>query len=511
MVLGIYDRRGNEFTKMVSIAQKPTTSFICPFDKEFQKFAADTAREVAKLGPDMIQFDDDFRFALLSSEPCCLCKHHVKKISEITGDNLSSDELSDKILLGPDNKYRQAWIEANGEALVEFSKAVRKAVDEVNPKIRMGVCSCTSSWDIDGRRTNEIDHILAGENKPFRRMIMAPYWAVTREWGNKLQNVIELERMEREWCGRDVELMTEGDVYPRPRTNCPSSYLEIFDTALRADGGFDGIIKYGLDYYSTVNYEKGYALRHVKNRPIYEQIDKFFSNKTACGVRIIENPDKISGRDFKEKEVMNGLFFTPSAYVFSENSIPTVYSGEGVISVALGENARILTEEDMKKGVIIDGSAAKILMEKGIDVGLKFISDEPELSSISEHFTKQIEYVNHMHKLKSYKVELCEGADVLSVLYEKEKVLVNPSPAAYLYENEQGYKFFVYTFDFKVKERRNFCFYARSKQLADGIEALTGKTLPAYTYGNPDIYVLAKRNENSMAVGLWNCFCRYSL
>jgi len=408
--------------------------------------------------------------------------------------------------LGKDNKFRQAWIKANGDALVEFSHNMRNAVDKVNPKIRIGVCSCTSSWDIDGRRSNEIDHILSGKNKPFRRLIMAPYWATSREWGSKLQNVIELERMEIGWNDADTEIMSEGDAYPRPRTYCPASYVEIFDTALRADGRFDGILKYGIDYYSTANYEKGYALRHVKNQELYKKIEKYFSNKDACGVRIYENPDKITGSDFKEKGVMNSLFFTPSAYVLSENNIPTVYTGEGVCNMALGRNIEIVTDEVMKQGVIIDASAAKILMEKGVDVGIKYISNEAEITNSTEYFTKQKEYVNHNQKVKSYKVELCDGADVLSLLYEDEECLKSSTPAAYLYKNGQGQKFFVYTFDFKMKDRRTYCFYARSRQLADGIKSLTGKSLPAYTYGNPDIYTLVKRNENSLAVGLWNCF-----
>jgi hypothetical protein len=51
-----------------------------------------------------------------------------------------------------------------------------------------------------------------------------------------------------------------------------------------------------------------------------------------------------------------------------------------------------------------------------------------------------------------------------------------------------------------------FCNYARSRQIADGIKVLSGNRLPAYTYGNPDIYVMAKKNECKMSVGLWNCF-----
>ena len=46
-----------------------------------------------------------------------------------------------------------------------------------------------------------VSRILAGNTKPYLRTIGAPYWAVNRSWGNRVQDVIELTRMERSWCG----------------------------------------------------------------------------------------------------------------------------------------------------------------------------------------------------------------------------------------------------------------------------------------------------------------------
>ncbi len=50
--------------------------------------------------------------------------------------------------------------------------------------------------------------------------------------------------------------------------------------------------------------------------------------------------------------------------------------------------------------------------------------------------------------------------------------------------------------------------YARSRQYAEAVKWLSrGKVLPAYAYGNPDLYILSKKGkEGAMAVGIWN-FC----
>jgi hypothetical protein len=42
--------------------------------------------------------------------------------------------------------------------------------------------------------------------------------------------------------------------------------------------------------------------------------------------------------------------------------------------------------------------------------------------------------------------------------------------------------------------------------LIDGIKRINGKGLPAVCPGNPNLYILCKKDEKSMAVGMWNLF-----
>lgn len=505
----------NSYIHMKSPEGKVSATQLCPSDEGFVDFAAEYIKKMAACEPDIIMYDDDFRYSFLDIGMGCVCENHIAYMEKLLGEKLDEEKLS-QLLSGGKNKYRDAWMAANGYFLERFAKRMRKALDEVNPEIRLGQCSCIGAWDTDGTDSITISKLLAGKTKPFMRFIGAPYWAKEKQWGNRLQNIIELERMEKSWCEKSgIEVFSEGDVYPRPRTNCPASFLEIFDMALRASGGFDGILKYGIDYYSNPGYEAGYISRHIRNLPVYDAIEKHFGDKTACGIRVYEKMKKFSDMKIPERiagvgEKIQNCFFSPASRMTSDNSIPSVYEGEGVCGIAFGENATELSESALKRGVIIDMRAAEILQEKGIDVGL--VEKKGEISADEEFFNEgrdvvRVEFRFHGIECNVYDISVSEKAKIMSRFsYTKEdKVSTGEVIGSYLYENAKGHKFLVFAFDAYYNGEITYRSYLRSKELADAVEFF-GEKLPAYSCGNPDLYILAKKNENEMSVGLWNIF-----
>lgn len=503
----------NNFTKMTSANGNALKDFVCPLDPEYKKFMGETIKQVAECGVDIIMYDDDYRFGFLSGDGIrCTCDLHMKKIREILGEDITREELQKKAISGGKNKYRDAWLKANGDSLKEFAQNARASLDEVNPNVRFAVCSCMSLWDNDGVDSATIARILAGNTKPLLRLIGAPYWAVNKGWGNRLHHVIELERMERSWCGNDIEIMSEGDVFQRPRYNCPAAYLEIFDTALRADGSTDGILKYAIDYYSTFSYETGYIERHEKSRELYKQIESYFKNKTPVGIRIYEAMNKLADMEIPEavenSYKVEDIFFSPAARLLTDSSIPTIYEGDGVCGIALGENVKYIPEEAFNNGLIIDLRAAQILEDKGIDVGLANVGEKVRIDT--EYFYNLKEYIPIHFGGDAYEVTLKENTKVLSTfVINKSRYSLREKeiPAAYLYENDKGQRFLVYTFNYYFNSEFLHRSYARSKQIQEATEWLSrGKKLPAYSFKNPDLYILSKKGNTGMAVGLWNIF-----
>ncbi|MBE6589434.1 MAG: hypothetical protein E7643_04580 [Ruminococcaceae bacterium] len=497
-------KNNQTFRNMRSIKGTEIGEFMCPTDENFAKFATDYVEEIARCGVDIIQFDDDFRYGFLSDSAACLCDGHVAAINRITGEASSWEEISHHVTHGGKNKFRDAFLKANGDSMRSFAAALRRAVDRVDPHIRISLCTCLSTWDLDGTDARELATILAGDTKPLLRLIGAPYWAVKGNWGNALQDVIELERMESAWTKNDsIEIMAEGDAYPRPRTLCPAAYLEGFDTAIRASGCTDGILKYGIDYWSNADYETGYARFHEHNRAVYSKIDQMFRGKNPCGIRVYESMKKIGDMVMPtkvNKEIdIESLFFSKAARTLAYNSIPTTYEGEGICGIVFDENARNLSLDVLSNGLIIDIAAAEILTERGIDVGIETIGEAT--GGQCERF---IDDNNHILTggATAYDIKLKDSAEILSDIDTPKGVL----PMSYRYENADGNRFLVLNINTRSNADNALKHYERSRQYAEQIPWLSGQKLPAYVYGNPALYMQCKHDNAALAVGLWNFF-----
>lgn len=503
-------REPNTYTHIKGIGGRVSEDEICPSDPEFRAFACGYLADVASCGVDLILFDDDYRYGTLPCGLGCVCDNHIAYMEKVLGEKLDRAMLPSLLLTGEGNKYRDAWQESKKYYFELFAREVREAINKVNPDIRVGLCSCLTVWDFDGTDSATLARILAGNTKPFLRLIGAPYWAEKRGWNCRLQNVIETERMERSWCGDGIEINSEGDSSPRPRTNCPANYVEIFDTALRVSGGFDGIMKYDIDYYSKPGYETGYIERHERNRPVYAAIEKHFNGKKAVGVRVYERMQKFADmlipKEFEKSDAADNLFFSVASQMMVDNGFPTVYEGKGECGIAFAENVKAVPESAYSKGLILDMRAAQILTEKGVDVGL--VSVDGRCYAGYEYFdlADDMTFANN----EVYTITVNENAKVLSRFYSKkgDGTFTDKTVGSYYYENADGGKFFVFAFDaysqFYMRDnyRRSYLRSAELKQVCD----LFGAKIPAYSYGNPDLYLIAKKGANSLSVGLWNIF-----
>ena len=491
------------YVKIKTIKGKYAKHFACPTDKEFLEMFQNCLRDVARTGVDLILLNDDVRFGQWGGFGC-FCENHMEMICDLLGERIEEERLVELIINGGKNKYREAFLNANKISLENYAIKMRQAVDDVNPNIRLGFCACMSSWDIDGNAF-QLAKLFAGNTKPILRLIGAPYWAKSKAWGNTLQDVVELERMQASWnTYPDIELIAEGDAYPRPRLNCAANYVEGFDTAIRASGELDGILKICVDYVANVGYEKGYLKKYIKNKPVYQAIEKHFSNKKHIGIRVYESMNKVSIMQFPNelggKSDMEDVFFSSASRVLASNAISTVYEGTGITGIAFGENAYALTEENLSKGLIIDALAAKILSDKGIDVGIEEFG--PGVSIKYQYFCDDDNFIIANNYL-AYDIKINPQCNIISL---GANDLENPNiPFCYSYQNCNGHKFLVFNCNAKDSEKL-LKHHANARIIANNTQWLSGEKLPAFCYGNPNLYIQCKEDDEHLVIGIWNFF-----
>ena len=494
----------HDFTRMEAPDGKKAKVTVCPADEAYTEAMGGLIEEIARCGVDLIQFDDDYRYGFQDMGFGCTCPLHRRRISEILGRTVSAEELKQKLFGGGESDLRNAFLQANGEALENFASAMRRHLDKVSPQTRMGFCSCITSWDLDGSVPDRISRLLAGGTRPFYRLIGAPYWAAMKAWDNRLCDVLELERSEaaRRTDG-GIEIFSEGDTFPRPRHKTPASYLEIFDTVLRAAGCTDGILKYALDYGSTADYEPGYVAAAQRNAPAYAAIERFFGDKTCAGVRCYDKPDKYRTFTIPEHiastDAVQHLAFSATSRFLAANGIPTVYEGEGTVGAAFGDDVLCVPEKALSNGLILDVLAAKHLQERGVDVGIAAFG--APFTADSEHYAYG-EQTGIPNAARALTLSLSPAANLLSWYEDKNG---EKKPLSFTYQNAAGQRFLVYAMEGYFNEQDWFRQYARQRQIGEFVKAC-GRRLPAFCPNCPELYVLTKTDGHTLSVGLWNIF-----
>ncbi len=495
----------NPYVKMTGADGRVSTLTVCPTDRAYRAAMGGFLAEIAAAGVDMIMFDDDLRYGFQDMGFGCVCRNHRRMINKALGRTATKAELRQALLSGGANDVRTAFVRANGEALETFCAEMRLWVNKTAPEVRLGFCSCITSWDLDGTSPDRLSRLLAGDTRPFYRLIGAPYWGAMRAWGNRLGDVIELTRAEAaRRSDPTTEIFSEGDTFPRPRFATPASFLECYDTALRAAGCTDGILKYMQDYTAAAEYETGYQKAHCADLPLYPKTERLFGGKTCVGVRVYENPTKYETLHIPDriagKADAQDCAFNAAARFLTANSIPSVYEGPGVCGIAFGEDARTLPPEAFAKGLMLDAEAALLLSARGVDTGV--CSAGETVPADGEYFREEGYTVSHFGGALARRLTLRPGADVLSELKTKDGACL---PLSYTYTNAAGQRFMVFAFEALFASQSWMRCYLRQRQIA-AFAAEAGDGLPAFCPGHPELYVLAKRSGDRLAVGLWNLF-----
>ena len=474
----------------------------CPTDQRFRKDLGDSIYSLAKLGPDIIMLDDDFRIHCRSYYMGCFCPAHRKEYFRRIGEEVPRDKLEKLIWSGGANKYRTEYMHLMGDTLTDFAKELRSRIDEVDPSIRFGCCTCLEAWDVNGISVTDMQKAFSGTAAPFTRVCGAPYW------DTNIISALETTRLEFSWLrNTELEVMSEGDTYPRPRYNCPSKTLELFDLLLIANNENDQLLNYIYEYNFGPEYETGYVDRYLKNENLRNEVAEIFRGKNSVGIEVFQNIHILENYDFPEEiqknlhKVILEYYQARSTRILSQNSVATCFENKesGYPLLLVGENAKYIDLNRLRNGAILDHKAAKILTERGVDVGF---TGQIACTPDGEYFAAQKDCVRVLGAFGNHALTHNASAQVLSVFTPEN------ATASYRYENASGQRFLVLGYDAYIHNlsKNYFNNYYRQQQLSENVKWICGKKLPAIAFKNPNLYILASKDENSMAVALANIF-----
>ena len=501
-------KREGTMTPMVNFAGEVRPGTRCPLDPVFQKNVSAIFQSLARSGAKLILIDDDFRISQHGKEHfCCLCSLHIDRICSILGERVSREELRERIFCGKPNPYRNAYLKASGDSLRELARLLRHAVDEVDSSVGLALCSCHSVWDSDGVDPIELTEILRGEHAPVLRLLGAPYWAVRTN--KKMPAVFEIARMMASFCrGRDYELMSECDAYPRPRYHVPASFLELQDALIQADQGYTTTLKYMFDYCAPPTYETGYVERHIRDLPNLKRLRALFAEGEQIGVGVPIRPHLLQDADCDLCDVSMQSPYPVAGVLMGYCTLPTTYSGRMLTRAVFGTNTQDLSDADLDDGVILDAVSAILLRERGVDVGLpKDVDLRAAFERTRVPFLIPVDRKGRIttmnNECKLLNVQPVEMA--IPMLYgqteEGERLL------CYRYENARGQRFLVYLFDGMSLHPDSGLLqgYLSQAVVTEGVEWVARRALPAKCEGHPQLYMMCRESEKALIVGLFNC------
>ena len=370
---GAAKRRFANSQKLLSVTGR--TAARCPTDRNVLAANCDNMRDFARAGATFILLDDDF---IQTCRPGlgCVCREHLCRLTRKLQRHVTSNDVA-RAFSGAPNAVRTAYLDVLGETLADYARALRRAVDEVNPDVGIGLCASYTHYDVEGCDLASILRVLAGRtHRPLLRASGATYWPVKspRVRGAHLGAVIEFVRWQAaRWRGSDVRLLDENDPHPRADAVVPAALCELYDACMIAEGDIVRN-KYILrDYKGAI--DPAYLKAHLSHAPQHAAIAEAFADAASCGFKVIHPEHQLRAATLPKEVGLWAVmkqFSHPMAGLFAAvgNGVATHYDRAAETPcVAFGAAAAYLTAADRRRGVLLDKEGARLLSARGIDIG----------------------------------------------------------------------------------------------------------------------------------------------
>ncbi len=343
-------------------AKGMTTSSICPLAPGFKEYVHDSIEIAASARPDFMLVDDDFRLANYGA-PGCYCKYHLEAFAQMTGHELTREELLKA--LHSDRLLRKRWDDFRLESLLALAGEIRKGIDNTDPQIPCGFCICDAGG-MELHFAHKIAAVLAGNNQPFVRVNTAWYWnsdpksLLSKVYWTSAQMAIM----------KDIpEILAESDTYPQNRYYTSSKALntQIIFSLLHGCTG----LKLWISRTNEYQPESGIAYRKIlsENRGLYRELRRIVPHVTWDGP-VTPLPADIADIPNAVNPIRNMNW---TCTVLGRMGIPAIvgYNMTAQITMLTGPECDLFSDDEIRtfltRGVLFDGQAALNLCRRGMN------------------------------------------------------------------------------------------------------------------------------------------------
>lgn len=362
----------------------------CPLDPEFVAAFRGIVKTGASLAkPRVIFFEDDYTLGNqfpMNDMKGCFCPHHLAAYAKRVGREYSAKEIAD-FFRNPTKEnepLREAFAFTIRDSLAGLAAEARKAIDEVDPTIRVCLCqSITTDWD--GDSTVAIARAFAGPNtRPMVRVYGSAY-----DNENVLQDLPQRLahcQWTLEHLPPDVEAIHETDAYPHTRFRNSSLFL-MSELCAAVASGATGSYYYGTLYSDQPLTDRGYLDRLKEYLPRLEAARAARAGKTGCGVRLVYTPKE---QYLARARAIRWAGNLPVAARFlGKMSLPMTTREDAPVALLIGNTCDYLSDDEirdlLKGGLLLDGSAARALAARGFADEIGCTAEPAEEGMLYDH------------------------------------------------------------------------------------------------------------------------------
>lgn len=481
----------------------------------------------AETHPHIMWVEDDIR--TFNHEPVdfgCFCPRHMKRFSERVGREVSREELVRAILQpGKPHPWRREYLMMQREIMIETVAFLAKVTHETSPETCMGLMSSGPRLHcVEGRDWKRLAEALADGRPLYSRPPMSNYCEESLRGFYYSQDSIKLTR---HVLPPGVIEQTECESVPFTRYS-KSVVFTFLELAVSVAYGSPGITLNLFDHVGTPMSEEAHFGRMLAERkPFLNELAGVAQQPgTYAGVELFHHDDYSLHKELEPGAAYGELQEEgyPLMCALESAGIPTTYDASNIL-VLNGQTARAIPDDELNRrltgGVLLDGVAAKILLERGFGekIGLKQIGEPMSRRRLSwvvsaeeyhnaafggaprKYLTASLPFLSAAGRFCLF--EAADSAQVISSWVDPDTE--RKAPAMIAFENALGGRVVVHGMEYQSCCGVAFNHPFRREQLQNVVRYL-GKGAEAITFRCDGAYPLAWRRDMAdvTVVGCFN-------